>query len=307
MDTNLSAHFRTHHDFDKGNAALTQQFTKSAQFYQDLGTRLVTCGHCVDLFACSLDQVGVAEMFPMVEGTGGQIVLSESYQHHVFRESIKKIFERDNATGDMKAALKVELECRCSHEIKVCGMIGPAASADKPSPLVSDMEIGCGNTVRWKAGTANKHSSYAFYFDVVVQHTTQESPSLKHFYLQFVTEYAHANGRRAIRAVTVCRPWAVPASPTLALGFDQEAAACLIAKMASSRAEEGQDVIDIIRWLDRMLVALANRFGQYNEGRPESFRLPAHMSQYPEFMYHLRRSQVLQVFNNSPDETVFFR
>jgi protein transport protein SEC23 len=28
---------------------------------------------------------------------------------------------------------------------------------------------------------------------------------------------------------------------------------------------------------------------------------------YPQFMFHLRRSQFLQVFNNSPDETAFYR
>merc|ERR1712013_959028 len=31
------------------------------------------------------------------------------------------------------------------------------------------------------------------------------------------------------------------------------------------------------------------------------------MGLYPQFMFHLRRSQFLQVFNNSPDETVFYR
>ena len=40
---------------------------------------------------------------------------------------------------------------------------------------------------------------------------------------------------------------------------------------------------------------------------PASFKLGEGFSIYPQFMFHLRRSQFLQVFNNSPDETAFYR
>lgn len=49
------------------------------------------------------------------------------------------------------------------------------------------------------------------------------------------------------------------------------------------------------------------KFGEYNKEDPNSFRLPENFSLFPQFMYHLRRSQFLQVFNNSPDETSFYR
>lgn len=35
--------------------------------------------------------------------------------------------------------------------------------------------------------------------------------------------------------------------------------------------------------------------------------LAENFSLYPQFMFHLRRSQFLQVFNNSPDETAYYR
>jgi len=38
-----------------------------------------------------------------------------------------------------------------------------------------------------------------------------------------------------------------------------------------------------------------------------SFRLSSSFSIYPQFMFHLRRSQFLQVFGNSPDETCYNR
>lgn len=58
----------------------------------------------------------------------------------------------------------------------------------------------------------------------------------------------------------------------------------------------------INRWLDRMLIRLVSKFGDYRKDDPQSFRLGDKFSFYPQFMYHLRRSQFLHVFNSSPDE-----
>ena len=59
--------------------------------------------------------------------------------------------------------------------------------------------------------------------------------------------------------------------------------------------------------VDRMLIRLVQKFGEYNKDDPNSFRLSENFSLYPQFMFHLRRSPFLQVFNNSPDETSFYR
>jgi len=49
------------------------------------------------------------------------------------------------------------------------------------------------------------------------------------------------------------------------------------------------------------------KFGDFNKDDPSSFRFSDQFSMYPQFMFHLRRSQFLQVFNNSPDETSYYR
>lgn len=92
----------------------------------------------------------------------------------------------------------------------------------------------------------------------------------------------------------------------MSAGFDQEAAAVLMARMVVYRAES-DDGPDTLRWLDRTLIRLCQKFGEYNKDDPNSFRLAENFTLYPQFMYHLRRSQFLQVFNNSPDETSFYR
>jgi len=50
-----------------------------------------------------------------------------------------------------------------------------------------------------------------------------------------------------------------------------------------------------------------SKFAEYTKDDPSTFKLHQNLSVYPQFAFHLRRSHFLQVFNNSPDETAFFR
>lgn len=88
--------------------------------------------------------------------------------------------------------------------------------------------------------------------------------------------------------------------------FDQEASAVLTARLAVHRTET-EDVGDILRWVDRSLIRLCTKFAEYVPDDPSSFRLSPQFSLYPQFMFHLRRSQFLQQFNSSPDEASYYR
>ena len=106
---------------------------------------------------------------------------------------------------------------------------------------------------------------------------------------------------------TVARNLSGPSGdPAIAQSFDQEAAAVLMSRIAVFKAEV-DDGPDVLRWVDRMLIRLCSRFAEYRKDDPSSFRLEKNFTLYPQFMFHLRRSQFLQVFNNSPDETAFYR
>lgn len=132
---------------------------------------------------------------------------------------------------------------------------------------------------------------------------TQGAP----LFLQFATTYTHGSGQRRLRVCTVARSWADSASsPAVAAGFDQEAAVVLMARLTTFKAEH-EEGFDALRWLDRSLIRVCSKFGEYVKDDPGSFRLPPEFAFYPQFVFHLRRSQFLQVFNNSPDETAFFR
>ena len=79
-----------------------------------------------------------------------------------------------------------------------------------------------------------------------------------------------------------------------------------MARLATFKTES-EESFEILRWLDRMLIRLCSKFGEYKKDEAASFRLNMRMSVYPQFMFHLRRSNFLQVFNSSPDETAWFR
>lgn len=68
----------------------------------------------------------------------------------------------------------------------------------------------------------------------------------------------------------------------------------LMARLATHKMETEED-FDATRWLDRALIRLAQRFGDYRKDDPQSFNLRPELSFYPSFMFNLRRSQFVQV------------
>ena len=184
-------------------------------------------------------------------------------------------------------------------------MIGHGISANKKSACVGETEIGLGQTSAWRIATLNPKTAQAVYFEVVTP-AGQALPPGARGLIQFVTHYQHATGQFRLRVTTIARNFAEAGSPQIAASFDQEASAVLMARIGVFKAEI-DDSPDVLRWLDRMLIRLCQKFADYRKEDPTSFRLSDNFSIYPQFMFHLRRSQFLQVFNNSPDETAFYR
>jgi len=92
----------------------------------------------------------------------------------------------------------------------------------------------------------------------------------------------------------------------MAYGFDQETAAVLMARYAVHKTIS-EEAMDVIRWLDRILIKLAARFAEYKKDDPSSFKLSREFSLFPQFLFYLRRSQFLHTFNASPDESEYYR
>ncbi|KAG9300734.1 hypothetical protein G9A89_023532 [Geosiphon pyriformis] len=297
----LKEPIRSHHDIEKDNI---KYYKKSTKFYEGLAKRASTNGHIVDIFAGCLDQIGLLEMKSLPNSTGGYMILSDSFTTVIFKQSFQRVFNKDTQ-GNLQMGFNATLDVQTTRELKVCGLIGQAISANKKSPSVAETEIGIANTSAWKMCGITPKSTSAVYFEVVSQHGQPLQPGSRGL-IQFVTHYQHSSGQFRLRVTTVARNFAEGSSPQIGQSFDQEAAAVLMARIAVFKAEI-DDGPDVLRWLDRMLIRLCQKFAEFRKDDATSFRLSENFSIYPQFMFHLRRSQFLQVFNNSPDETAFYR
>ncbi|XP_058084784.1 protein transport protein SEC23 C [Magnolia sinica] len=305
VSKNLSDPIRSHKDLDKDSAP---HYHKAVKFYDGLSKQLVNQGHVLDLFACALDQVGVAELKVAVERSGGLVVLAESFGHSVFKDSLKHIFQ--STDYDLGLSFNGIFEINCSKDVKVQGIIGPCASLEKKGPLCSETVVGQGNTCAWKMCGLDKATTLCLIFDIVKKDSPDAigQPTSNQYYFQFLTYYQHSDGQMRLRATTLSRRSVVGPGcmQDLVAGFDQEAAAVVMARLVSFKMESEAE-FDPIRWLDRSLIRLCSRFGDYQKDSPSSFGLSPRFSIFPQFMFHLRRSQFVQVFNNSPDETAYYR
>jgi protein transport protein SEC23 len=135
---------RSHNDIQKNQAPLTKPAT---DFYRALSDRAIANSIVVDIFACSLDQVGTLETKVLVSRTGGLFVLADSYGQSVFRESLRRVFERvvvGGVQGHLQMGFGGTIEVLCSREFKLAGAIGPCASLKKAGQSVAETEIGVG-------------------------------------------------------------------------------------------------------------------------------------------------------------------
>lgn len=260
------------------------------------------------MFVGCLDQVGLLEMKGLPNSTGGHMILTDSFTSSMFKQSFARVFEKD-ANESLLMGFNASLEVLTTKELKVTGLIGHAVSMNKKSASVGETECGIGNTCSWKMCGIDPSASYGVYFEIAGQGGPAQmaTSGQQKGMMQFLTYYQHSSGQYHLRVTTVGRPLSGPSGdPAIAQSFDQEAAAVLMSRIAVFKAEV-DDGPDVLRWVDRMLIRLCSRSAEYRKDDPSSFRLDKNFTLYPQFMFHLRRSQFLQVFNNSPDETAFYR
>ncbi|KAH0563101.1 hypothetical protein GP486_002332 [Trichoglossum hirsutum] len=313
---------RSHHDIDRDNIKYYKKALRVSKvlprfllgsadllkFYDNLAKRTAHNSHIIDIFAGCLDQVGLLEMKGLSNSTGGQMILTDSFTSSMFKQSFIRVFDKD-ANDNLLMGFNASLEVLTTKELKVTGLIGHAVSMNKKSAAVGEAECGIGNTCSWKICGIDPAASYGIYFEIAGQAgpTQQQQQPLQKGMMQFLTYYQHSSGQYHLRVTTVARNLSGPAGdPAISQSFDQEAAAVLMSRIAVFKAEV-DDGPDVLRWVDRMLIRLCSRFADYRKDDPTSFRLEKNFTLYPQFMFHLRRSQFLQVFNNSPDETAFYR
>lgn len=297
----LKEPIRSHHLIEAKEA---KHFKKAKQFYTELTKKCSENGTSVDLFIGAYDQVGLYEMEELCDHTGGVVVLTDSFTTSIFKQSFQRFFTTDQF-DQLAMGHNATLEVKTSKHVKVAGLLGHAQSLAKNDQFVStNAEYGISKTSAWKLSGIRPNSTYGFVFDTTESQERAVFTNAEFVTIQFITFYEHPDTSSRLRVTTVTRP--LSQQQDLSSSFDQEAAAVLIGRIAVDKVLK-DDVADVIAYVDKILLNLFKTFGEFRKNDPGSFRIGNNFSLFPQFIYHLRRSQFLQVFNNSPDETVFYR
>lgn len=325
----LKEPIRSHHDIEKSIATNLPNilngvtkvdsllFKTAKTFYEKIAKVLVTLGISCDLFMGSYDQVGLFEMDEVSAKTGGVVVMCDSFSTSMFKQSFIRFFRRidDEESSDLDMAFNATLECRTTNDLQIQGLVGHASALplrkDKfVEASVLPQKLGEGGTNAWKLCSVNPQSTYAIYFDKL------DSTQIGYAFIQFTFHYQHPSGELRLRVTTIPLPVIADSdAQNLELSFDQEAAVVAIARSAivklSTNVLSGErttyNQADVVKHLDKLLIDFCTRFGVYQKGAINSFRLSSSYAMLPQFMYHLRRSQFIRLFNNSPDETSYVR
>ena len=225
----------------------------------------------------------------------------------IFKDSFRKIFALDE-NGFLKMNFKGKLHFNCTNNYKISGALGHLFSLKKKSLLNSDLVIGEGNTVEWLLGSINPSSTYTLFLDC----NDQFKDNYKTLIIQLLTTYIAGDRSSRLRVSTISRKISNPLETQNALNeignsFDQEAAAVLIGRVCVDKNFKGEDSKENLKWIDKTLIHLMSKFAKYTKDNPNTFQLTKNFNYFPQFMFYLRRSSFIQSFNESPDESTYYK
>ncbi len=306
VGTDLKETIRNYIDFEKKNPN-TKYYKPACTFYEQIAQRAVMSGIVIDIYSCCLNQVGLYEMRTMSSRTGGYIIFTDSFSTMIFKDSFRKIFSLDD-NGYLKMNFKAKLHFNCTNNYKVSGALGHLFSLKKKTLLSSDLVVGEGNTVEWALGGINPSSTYTFFLDS----NDQVKENIKTVIIQLLTTYVAGDRSWRLRVSTISRRISNPLETQNALNeignsFDQEAAAVLIGRLCVDNNFKGEDSKESLKWIDKTLIHLMSKFAKYTKDNPNSFSLTSKFELFPQFMFYLRRSSFIQSFNESPDESTYYK
>lgn len=296
----LTDTFRNHDDLEKDSNKITS-FNAARKFYDEILEKCVTYGITIDLFAFTLVQFGCAEMKNLIFKTGGIIANQEEFTNQVFEKTLKKYFEM---LTDESVVYNAQMKILNSKEIFISGALGPMKLVSKSDAVPKDAEglIGEAGGNEFFVGASLNTSTYCVFYS----HTNAEvNIKSKPCYFQIQTRYVNSAGETITRIATFMREF-VNDPKTILNGFDQESAIASIARLTTFKGEN-IDVVDLVYWLNSVLIKFVRRFANYTKGLKSSFKVPEEISLIPQFMFYFRKSFFVQKFGISVDESAFYK
>ena len=288
---------RSHDDLVEDSEKIAT-FKKAKDFYDGLLPTFKKSNSSIVLFAFSCDQYGFAEMRDMITKTGGFIASQELFLSNVFRDSFKNFFQL-NEYEFVDKGFGGRMEVTLTKGFKIQGIVGACLSEGNKDAQVSEIVCGEGGTNKWYLGAFDKTSTYS----LVLENEKNDELDMKDkpYVIQFRTSYKNGYGQMKMRVTTIQRKIGGISLQEYAQGFDQEAAILMTAKCALSLTGM-MDQKEITKWIDKRLIKLYSRFGEYNKGVPSSFKINEGFQMVPQFFYYFRKSTFILNFAISVDE-----
>lgn len=296
----LSETYRSHTDLENDSTRI-EIFKNSQKHYDDILERMIKIGVSVDLFAFSLDQFGCAEMKNLIEKSGGILVNQEQFKDDVFNKSLEKYLS--TMFGD-NAVFGANLKIMTTKDFFISGALGPLKLTIKSPTIPSDADGLIGETGGndFYLGGCSSNSTYLFFFG---HRNADISSKNKAAYFQYQVTYIDKAGNRILRVSTFQREIVNDLKMALA-GFDQEAAIACISRLSAFKSEK-IDVVDLVYWLNSVLIKFVRRFTICEKDKPETLKIPDEISLIPQFMYYFRKSYFVQKLATSVDESALYK
>jgi len=133
----------------------------------------------------------------------------------------------------------------------------------------------------------------------------------KFAYIQILTTFIAGDRSQRLRITTVVKKIIADLNTPhnnneISQSFDQEASCVLVARMCVLRGYTDESR-EILKWVDKSLIKLMNKFSSYNKDDVRSFKLSSSFFYFPQFIFYLRRSHFILNFNASPDEVTYYK
>lgn len=294
---------RAHFDLEEGNPK-AKMYEEALTCYKALAEKFRQHLLTLDVFGFCPDQFGLAELKPMVAGTGGMAFVHEEFADQLFRDNLANYFSL-NEYGELKVASGASISLFVSAPLLIKGAIGPVVSLKKPNKQASKDIIGEGETNQWYIGGLDQSLSVTFFLDATAGKDTKNTH--QNAYIQFATRYKHPSGPTFLRVTTIVRNYLEKSNHIQYLGgLDQETVIAVYAKLAARKSLES-DTVPVIRWLDRILILLMKKFSNYRKNDKNSFQVAEELHLLPQFFYYLRKSNYVRKFASSVDEATYYR
>lgn len=156
VSKDLAKEIRSHKDLAADAVPLWKPALK---FYNELAAQLIRNNISLDVFACALEQSGLAEMKPAIQATGGLVVQTDTFRNPVFKDSLSRVFAKEGQPGFSGRCSCATLDVQCSSGLKVMVRSLVIFLVWRPAwcSCVARCRVGHGSVSRRGGGPSEQH------------------------------------------------------------------------------------------------------------------------------------------------------